>query len=160
MMISQFQFTNISDEEIEIIPEFGDFLIDYIYEKINTKFNRLKINTKIKYLYTVQWISWKKKEIDIDIILEAIYNSIIFREYKDNIWKIEIDSSAKIPNTNTGIDRFIRFLNYGDIYNKGMGLFTNITNSLGFYILNDLWRVFVVRELGMMTQVKIISDRS
>lgn len=79
---------------------------------------------RINYLYQVKWIDWiNTKYIDTQSIMEAIYDSFIYKQRKDNTWIIEIDNNIKIPNTYTSIGKLIRFLNSGDINLKGTGMF-------------------------------------
>ena len=40
MLIRQFQFTNITEEELEIIPDFCEWLCQQMYSYIDNKINR------------------------------------------------------------------------------------------------------------------------
>ena len=76
MLILQFQFTNVRDDELNIIPEFVEWISDQIFQYINTSINRKKIQLRINYLYQVKWIDWiNTKYIDTQSIMEAIYDS-------------------------------------------------------------------------------------
>lgn len=44
MLILQFQFTNVRDDELNIIPEFVEWISDQIFQYINTSINRKKFN--------------------------------------------------------------------------------------------------------------------
>ena len=112
MLIKQIQFTETTEEENELIPDFLNWVCKQMYSSINTKINRKKIQLRIKYLYEVQWINWTGSEYtDVQTLMETIYKSFYVEEYKNNIWKISIDNNILIPNTTTSISRFVRFYN-------------------------------------------------
>lgn len=159
MMLLQFQLTNTSKEEKEIMLEFGDWLCEQIYSDINTYINRRKIQLKIPYLYQVNWISWaNSKYIDTEMIMNSIHTSLIAKPQRNNICKLIIDNNVLIPNTYTSIDKLIRFLNFGDTIYKGSGMFTTIIHKYNNKKLNNLWKIFATRELGIMSRGEIISE--
>ena len=159
MMLLQFQITNTTLEEKELMFEFGEWLCEQIYTDINTYINRRKIQLKIPYLYQVKWIEWNKvKFLDTESIMEAIYKSLIPKPQRNYVWKIIIDKNVVIPNTYSSIDKLIRFLNFGDNTYKGSGMFTNIIHKYTNIKLNNLWRLFITRKLGFMSQGEIISE--
>lgn len=157
-MILQFQITNITEDERDMIPEFCKWIINKMYIEMNTKINRRKIQLRINYLYTVPWISWKsRKYIDTQIIMDTIYKSITYKEYKDNIWKVDIDDSILIPGTATSISRLVRFINSGDSNMLGTGMFSTIENRYKGPELMSLWKVFILDNLGELSNSKIIT---
>lgn len=159
MLILQFQFTNVRDDELNIIPEFIEWISDQIFQYINTSINRKKIQLRINYLYQVKWIDWiNTRYIDTQSIMEAIYDSFTYKQRKDNTWIIEIDNNIRIPNTYASIGKLIRFLNSGDINLKGTGMFTAASKHFNHKKLNNLWQIFAMRTLGSMTKVKIIAE--
>lgn len=160
MLLLQFQFTNITTDELNIIPEFCNWLCDQIYTKINTSINRRKIQLRLKYLYNCSWIHWSDKKFNTGVldIMEAIYDSLTYTPYKNNLWKIHTDINIRIPNSYTAVDRLIRFLNYGDTYYKATGIFTKLQKEFNHQKLNSLWKIYVMNRLGIMSSVKIISE--
>lgn len=157
-MILQFQITNITEDERDMIPEFCKWIINKMYIEMNTKINRRKIQLRINYLYTVPWISWKsRKYIDTQTIMDTIYKSITYKEYKDNIWKVDIDDSILIPGTATSISRLVRFINSGDSNMLGTGMFSTIENRYKGPELMSLWKVFILDNLGELSNSKIIT---
>jgi len=161
MMILQFQFTNLEDNEKEIIPDFCEFLKDLMLAKLNTKINRKKISLRLKYIEEeAKWINWdnnKKYNTSVTDIIESISQSIIAVPYKNNLWKIEIDGNVLIPNSFTSIDRLARFLNYGDIKCRATGIFTNLEHEYRHQKLNAIWNYFIVKELGYNPTSNIIT---
>ena len=160
-MLLQFQFTQFgSEEEYEIIPDFCEWLGNQMFEYINTKINRKKIELRINYLYKVPWIKWATKSsyIDVEMIMKAIYQSITFEEYRNNLWKINIDENVLIPNTYTSISRLVRFINYGDNKTRATGMFTNLVHKFNHMTLNNLWRIYATNRLGYFSQIKIITE--
>ena len=99
MLIFQFQYEHLDEEEYELIPDFGEFLKDIVYSEIFTNMNILKIKLRIPYVYTVPWIQWIKRKITIEQIMDNIRNTFKFVEHKDNVWILELDTSNLIPNT-------------------------------------------------------------
>ena len=159
MLIRQFQFINISDEEIELIPDFCEFLCQTMFEKIDTKINRRKIQLRISYLYKVPWIEWKRNEvIGVKEIMKSIFDSFSYDEYKNNIWKIYTNSNVYIPNTYTLMDRLIRFLDFGDMNYHATGMFSTLKKEYNAKKLNTLWQIFIMNRLGNMSDVEIITD--
>lgn len=152
MMILQFQFANLQENEKKIVPDFCEFLKDLMLAKLNTKINRKKISLRLKYIEEdVNWINWnssKKYDTNVSNIINSIINSIIAIPYKNNIWKLEIDSNVLIPNSCTSIDKLIRFLNYGDNKFKATGIFTNLEHEYRHQRLNAIWNYYVLNELG------------
>ena len=162
MLLLQYQFVDIeSERERELFEEFGTWLCDLMYSQLNTMINRRKISLRMKYLYDVSWIFWhknKKYDTGVNDIMHAIEKSLICTPHRNNVWTIHIDNNVLIPNSNSSIDRVVRFLNYGDMQNKATGMFTNIASYYRHEKLNGLWKIFVSQNLGYVTNTKIIAD--
>lgn len=160
MVIIQFQFTNTTDEEQELIPDFCNWLCSILYSKIDTKINRKKIYLRLDYLLNqANWINWGKDKDNITVseIMTAIYDSMTYQQHRDNNWKICINTNVLIPHSFTSIDRLIRFLNYGDNFQRATGIFTNLEHEYNYNKLNILWNMYTLRQLGGMSNAKIIS---
>lgn len=161
MMILQFQFTNLQEDEKEIIPDFCEFLKSLMLAKLNTKINRKKISLRLKYIEEeAKWINWdnnRKYNTSVQDIIETIMKAIIAVPYKNNLWKIEVDANVLIPDSYTSIDRLIRFLNYGDIKCKATGMFTNLEHEYKHQKLNAMWNYYIMRELGHNAVSNIIT---
>lgn len=156
MNILQFRLENITEEEYDLIPKFCRLLNDMIFTEINTYTNRIKIQIRIPYLYNVPWINWKKKDITAKDILQTIFDSMSFTEYRNNLYKIDINTQTLIPNTTTSIDRLIRFLDYGDLNYKGLAFLTVMEHKYNAKKLNSLWMMCVIKYLGYTPESKII----
>lgn len=159
MNLLQFQFEKLTEEEYEIIPEFCEMLKDFIYGDINTKLNRTKVKLRIPYLYKVSWINWKKPVITTGEIMETIYEAIKYVEYKDNVFRLQINPDIMIPNTTTSIDRLVRFLDYGDYYQHGIGILNTLEHKYNYKKLNELWTICVVKYIGYRPNSKIIGGK-
>lgn len=161
MNILQFQILNTTEQEAKLIPSFCNWLCDQMYEYINNKINRRKISLRIPMLYKANWIQWKNKQsvIGVSDIMEAIHKSFNCESYKQNIWKINTDTSLLIPNTNTFMDRLIRFIEFGDNKTFGTGMFTGLKKYFTSARLNTMWRVYkTLNNLEYESNVQIISD--
>ena len=101
-------------EESKELLNFGYYICDLIYSEINTKLIRKKIQLRIPYLYTVNWIQWKRKYIDVDDIMKTIYESLEVKPERYN-YVIYINEETTIPNSITKADKLIRFLDAGDM---------------------------------------------
>lgn len=101
-------------EESKQLIDFGYYICDLIYSEINTKLIRKKIQLRIPYLYTVNWIQWKRKYIDVDDIMKTIYESLEVKPERYN-YVIYINEETTIPNSITKADKLIRFLDAGDM---------------------------------------------
>ena len=161
MMILQFQYINLEENEKEIIPDFCEFLKSLMLVKLNTKINRKKISLRLKYMEEeAKWINWNntaKYNTSVQDIIDTISDAIIAVPYKNNLWKIEVNRNVVIPNSYTSIDRLIRFLNYGDIKCKATGMFTVLEHEYKHQKLNALWNYFVIKELGYNPTSNIIT---
>lgn len=159
MLINQFQFTNITDEELKLIPDFCEFLCQHMFAKLDNKINRRKIQLRLNYLSTVPWIQWIKDPIiGTSEILKAIEKSFNYEEGNYNIWKIKTNSKIYIPNSVTPIDRLIRFLDFGDLKCHGTGMFTKLKEEYSASKLTTLWQLYIMNNLGYISHVKIITD--
>ena len=161
MLILQYQFTNIDDSDSSLMEDFGEFVIQRILETINTKINRKKISIRLKYMIEdAKWINWygsKKYDTTVQDLMQAVADSFKVVPYKYNLWKIEIDPNVLIPNSSTSIDRFIRFLNYGDTKNKATGIFTKLENNFNHNKLKTLWQFYNFSQLGGLSTAEIIA---
>lgn len=101
-------------EESKELLNFGYYICDLIYSEINTKLIRKKIQLRIPYLYTVNWIQWKRKYIDVEDIMKTIYESLEVKPERYN-YVIYINEETIIPNSVTKADKLIRFLDVGDM---------------------------------------------
>lgn len=158
MVILQYQFVNMNDKEVELIPQFNDWMCSYIKKYISTTTNYRKIQIRIPYLYKVSWMKWTRKSTDVGTLINTILSSIYWEMHDKNYVVIKTNNIL-IPNTKTSVSRLIRFLNYGDINNKGIGLITNVVNKINKSQIMSLWQVFVVRHAGYIPKSKIITDR-
>ena len=161
MIILQFQVTNTSKDEINLVPDFCKWLIrTSIYDILDSKTNEDKVKVRIDYIKNVEWIKWKNKknyQLDESDIISNILDSFIVKSYKDNIFKIESDSTILVKNSYTSIDRLIRFINSGDNTFAGTNMITNIQFKLNLSTLNTLWRVFILDELGDLPSSRLIT---
>ena len=159
MLIIQFQVTKASEEEMDIVPQFCDWLCNLFYKDINTVMNKYKIQSRLKYLQTVSWINWRNsdRKLNIDTIMELISTNFIYTKHKNNIFLIQTDDNVLIPNTNTSLTRLIRFINGGDTTYRATNMFTNIINKYNYVQLNTLWKLFVMKEIGGMTNSVIVT---
>ena len=160
MLIKQIQFTNCTEEELELIPDFLEWLIDNIYSNLNTKINRKKIQLRLKYLSTVSWIHWTSENYtDTQTIMECIYDSFSYEEEQEGKWVLTTNSNVILPHTSTSIDRIIRFLEYGDIKFNATGMLNKIKNEYKFHKINNLWRMFLLTKYQIgITDSKLLTD--
>ena len=56
------------------------------------------------------------------------------------------------------MDRLIRFINYGDNEIRATGMFTLIQRYYTYNELQNLWQLYCMRELGYMTDTRIIGE--
>lgn len=160
MLIKQIQFTNCTEEELELIPDFMEWLIDNIYSYMNNKINRRKIQLRLKYLSTVPWIHWTSENYtDVQTIMENIYESFTYEEQQYGKWVLTTNSNVILPHTSTSIDRIIRFLEYGDIKFNATGMFNKIKNEYKFHKVNNLWKMFLLSKYQIgITESKLLTD--
>lgn len=160
MVILQFQFTNTTDEEQDLVPKFCNWLSQVIYSNIDTKINRKKISLRLNYILDkAQWVNWEKDKYNLSVsdIMQKINTSIYCEQYRKNIWKIRINPNINIPHSTTSIDRLIRFINYGDNYMRGTGMFSNLEHKYNHTELMSMWQMFCMKNLGIMSYAKIIT---
>ena len=148
MFILKFKVVNTNEKELAIVDYFCQYLKTIIYNEIDNKLNRIKIGLRIPYIYKVPWIQWTEKYISVDDILKTMYKSITFDKHDKNEYVIKIETNTLIPNTTTSMDRLIRFLEYGDLNFKGLGIITKLEHKYNFNRLYGLWSVFCIQQLG------------
>lgn len=71
--------------------------------------------------------------------------------------KYGTDNHIILKNTNTVIDRIIRFLEFGDNNYLGTGMFNNLKNYYNTSNLNSYYKLYCMDKLGYITNTKIIS---
>lgn len=162
MVILQFQFTDLQEEERQLIPDFCDWLKMFMFNKLYSKMNMRKIGLRLEYIENndLPWISWKpNKKYDTTVmdLIENIIDSIIATPHKNNVWKLETDNVTVIPNSYTLIEKFIRFVNYGDNKCKATGIFTNMEQEYRHQKLNALWKHYVLKEYGYIPDSIIVT---
>lgn len=160
MILFQFQISNTeSEDELDIIPNFCNWLCEQIYIGLNNKRNIKRLQIRKEYLLNVSWINWThKKVLNVDDIMELIHNSLIYEQYRKGIWHIKINNDILIPNTSTSIDRLVRFLEYGDMNVKATGMFTEVRRHYNQDRLNSLWKLYTAQNLGYISDATIISN--
>lgn len=157
-MIIKFQIINTTRKEKQIMPQFCRFLIDKIYEELNTPLNRRKIQLRINYMYKTKWITWSsKKYTDVQTIMDNIYKSFKYNKLRNNVWVIDIDNVMVLKGTLTPISRIVRFINSGDININGTGMFSKIENKYRSTELVVLWNLFTLDNLQEISEAKIIT---
>lgn len=159
MMLVQMQFVDISETERDLIPHFCEWLCNIIFSNINNKINRKKVSLRLKYILDeVNWIHWNSDKYSLSVaeIFEAIAKSIDFESYQNNTWKIIINPNVLIPYSNTSIERLVRFINFGDMKQRATGMF-NVEHKYNHKELNVLWKIYISRNMGVLTTSKIIS---
>ena len=155
MLITQFMLEGLDDKEAEQVISFIGTLRDIYCAEFCGNIMKLKISMRIKYLYEVPWIKWKTKNITPNMIVDTIYRAIRIRK-QDLVYMVYIDKNVLIPNTYTSIDRLMRFLDYGDLNYKGLGIFTKLEHKYNYSKLNALWVHHIYKHLGYLTTSKII----
>lgn len=152
MVIFQIKFTDVSEEEQILIPDFIQELASVYITKLRTKINRKKIKLRLNYIKEeADWMNWLpnlKYNTSVDDIIEAISKSFTVKQYKDNTWKLEASSAILIPNSITPIARFMRFFNYGDSKYHATGFFTNMISELHGSKINLYWNLYL-RNVGI-----------
>lgn len=151
MLILQFQVTQADENEIQIVPNFCQWICNQIFSNIDTRLNRDKISARMSYIRRVPWIHWtSNKNISVQDIMNTIQYSFKYEQHELNYWVIELDSSVRIPHTDTSMSRLIRFLNSGDLNIKGTGIITAVQRKYGHSDLNTLWKMYIMQELGYL----------
>ena len=161
MLIKQIQFTKCTEEELELIPDFLEWLIDNMYQNLNTKINRRKIQLRLNYLSEVPWIQWNNKKdfTDTQTIMKCIYDAFSYEEQQLGLWVLTTNSNIILPNTNTSFERIIRFLEYGDMKFNATGMFNKLKNEYKFHKINNLWKTFILTKYGIgITESQLLTD--
>lgn len=155
MIILKFEYTDQSDIELEHMNLFCDWLCDLIYANINTPINKKKISLRIDYLMTAKWISWNKNAVITATDIISLIRKSMIHTIKEDVVEIKIDGTTQIPNSNTLLERLLRFLEYGDINTRPTNMFHIAVQELTPNRLFYLWNVFINRQLGRgLTDIK------
>ena len=66
MVLLQFKFINLTDDEQQLISAFNTWLCDVVFNKIYTKINRKKVSLRLNYILNdVRWIQWQNNKYNI-----------------------------------------------------------------------------------------------
>ena len=158
MFLLQFQITNIDPKENEIAEDFCEWLCDQIFTFINNK--RIIRKLKLRWDYCINnKIINTSKETTISDVMEDIYNAMGYNGLNYNIWQIYIDKNYRLKNSLNTVDKFLRFVSYGDQNIKGISLFTRFEDIFSYNRLSRLWQIYSVNRLGHMSNIKMITNR-
>ena len=154
------QFVGSEDEEeLDLIPEYCEWLCEQIYARINTDINRRKIQVRFNYLYKVSWLHWvNKRTLNVNSIMNTVRNSLIYEQHRKGIWRIKLNTNVLIPNTYTPMDRLFRFLEYGDNNIKAIGMIAKVRKHFNSQNLMSLWKLFSMENLDYMSEIRIITN--
>lgn len=160
MVLLQFKFINLTDDEQQLISAFNTWLCDVVFNKIYTKINRKKVSLRLNYILNdVRWIQWQNNKYNITTkdIFMTIYNSLCCVRGRNNLYKLQINGNVLIPYSMTSIDRLVRFINYGDTKFRATGIFTRLENEFNHKMLNSMWQLFLLKNGINGTNSKIIA---
>lgn len=157
-MLVRMRFENLTDEERNMIRGFLNWLCDKIFIYLNRAANRRRIEPRLEYIKKVRWIEWTgPKDITIDMLMEAVRKCFKIRKRKE-LWEIYFDNRVMIPNTNTPITKFLRFMDNGDNIVRGTGMIQFIRRRFTHIQLNKWWQAYIMMKTSTYTKGKIISD--
>jgi len=127
----EFYLKGEDEEEINLMT---DFLKQIVFDIKIEIFNNVvpdKMQSKEQDILNVPWINWIKKpeNLNVNMLVNLIINSIKFVERKDHSYIIAINPSIRIPNSSTPISMLARFLDKGNDITPGTFFITKIFNE-------------------------------
>ena len=127
MVILQYQFTNIDEQDVSVMDGFGEFVIQRILETINTKINRKKISIRLKYMIEeAHWINWygsKRYNTSVQDLIQAIAD-----KYNDSV---EIVTDEDLTNE-------LDYIKNAKAYIQGGKVKININSATAADALHEL----------------------
>lgn len=157
-MLVRMRFENLDEPELKYIKGFLNWLCEKIFIYLNREANRKRIEARLEYMKKVRWINWiGSKDITVDMLMKSVQQCFKIRKRKE-IWEIYFDDRIMIPNTNTPITKFLRFIDSGDNKVKGTGMIQFIRRRFNHVQLNKWWQTYIFMKTCTLTHGKIISD--
>lgn len=153
-----FDLKQMDKDEIDLIPEFTEFLLKDIKKSLFNNCNYKKLKRYESYLLKSGFIQWKKsppKQLNIIKLCEFIINSFECTHTKDNKYSIHINKSIRMPNTYTKIDNVARLIDKGNDKING-SLFISVVIHKYMRNINKLFQNFISEKLKRLSVRKCI----
>lgn len=150
----------MTKKERKLIPDFMDGLVSDIKKDIMRSVIPAKFLVRESDVLNASWIKWKKKpkHIKMKSMMMYIANNLVWVKRQDNQYVIEINKSAKIPNSYTSIDALARFLDKGNDVIPGTHFMSRVLTRYRRKI-NDYWKAYVSIKLKEVRVDECISIR-
>lgn len=144
-----FKLKYSNESEKELRESFCNLIVTSISHDIVNHSNVTKIKVLSDKILSMKWISWIGRPVnylDPMYLLAMIANSVEYKKLKNGLFIIRIDLATCYPGSRTKLERFVRFLDKGNMTIKGSYIFTEIFTKYAEQI-NDLWEKYKSNKL-------------
>lgn len=156
----KFEISKMDKDEIEIIPNFCEYLLSEIKSDIISNISYIQMNKRKKYLINSNFVNWieRPKNIDMHKFCIFIVNSFVCKNLNNNVYSISINKKVKFPKSKTSVDRIARLLDKG---NEEIQPTQFISKILRIYMknINKYWKSYAsnrLKRLKVHNCIKII----
>lgn len=154
MIIKKLQFSSITEEDEQMLPNFLEFLRYLFFNSVITPDIQNKMFVLIKYLEKKNIIP--KDSLSLKEFLDLILYSTKFKKSKANQIIIEIDRPTKFKGTNKTINSIIKFINSGNKEISGTRFLLKLEEQYSANQLNKLWKSYVMSRVGYIPASNIL----
>lgn len=154
MIIKKLQFSSITEEDEQMLPNFLEFLRYLFFNSVITPDIQNKMYIMIEYLEQHKIIP--KKSLTLKEFLDLILYHIKSKKLKDNQILIELNIPTKFKGTNKTINSIIKFINSGNKEISGTRFLLKLEEKYNNTQLNLLWKSYVMSKAGYIPASHII----
>lgn len=154
MIIKKLQFSSITEEDEQMLPNFLEFVRYLFFNSVITPDTQNKMFVLIKYLEKKNIIP--KDSLSLKEFLDLILYHIKSKQLKDNQILIELNIPTKFKGTNKTINSIIKFINSGNNEISGTRFLLKLEEKYNNTQLNLLWKSYVMSKAGYIPASRIV----
>lgn len=143
-----FTFENLDKDERKLVRDFCIMIRDQIRLEIIENSIPLKFIVREVDLKNAEWINWKHRPIRINMtkLVKLIVKNInITRDFR-NIYTIQINPIAKMPDSYNSLDQIARYLDRGDEDIPPTAFISNVFDKYR-NIISQYWKIYISMNL-------------
>lgn len=143
-----FKLSYSNESEKNLRDDFCNFIVTSMSHDIVDGSNIVKVKVLSDKILSEKWISWIRNPVYHDpyYLLVLIANNLRYTELRDGSFIIEINPNVFYPGSRTKLERFVRFLDKGNMTIRGSYIFTEVFTKYSEQLI-DLWKKYKSNKL-------------